>query len=436
MEKLSPFKALSQAFGSVISDLPYYFKSLMFILPLAIVQAVVIGGPFNQVGIQSAIQGLLSLVFMVVGFVIYCAFAYGWYRKILKGEEFIQSPIDFSGHFTLFLKKTFIICLVVFLYFLGLAVPLSLIAFFLHPALSVILGIAGFIYILYLCLGYTFAMPAAALGLNMPIKEAKNEASGYIGGLFLSFLLLSLVGFIVGGISALIVGALTFMMAGSLIVTVIGAVLINIVSYFFTTVGIVIISLFYEHIFGEAPNIEQPTLEPNPAPAPSAPAAPVEPTPAQEPVPETPSEPVPEDEPLEMPPAAPSEPETSSAPEAPVKPATDTIVPPVVASAQAPQDEPLEMPTATPTEAAPVKAAPEAVLETPKEAPVQTPPAEAPMEKPAEKPVETPVEKPVEQPPVKEKAPDPAFKDLDTGGLTLEDDEPEETVKKDPPPTS
>ena len=192
------FTEVGNGIKNVSNNNTFFFKSIMFYLPLALFYSSVSEEMPDGPG------GIAVLIALVVLFIPYImaslVFVLTWHRKFLQDQEEPQQFFQPHGLW-LFFKKVFWIGLIMMLYMIipfAVAVGLA----FVFPPLGLI-GLIGIVVVLYLVAGYYFALPAAAIGVNLKIKKAKEigkpQRANFVGssiaaGLLFGILTLLLMG--------------------------------------------------------------------------------------------------------------------------------------------------------------------------------------------------------------------------------------------------
>lgn len=249
----------------VLQNLPFFVSTLIFVIPLQIILDYfdIMLETKETTGEDNSFELMASLILLIPAFLIYTAYAYSWHKQFLTSEAVNHNPINLTSNYTLFLKKTLWITVITFFIGLLLILPGIAMAFMaitgseLMAAIGMLLMMVGMIIAMYWILPYWLALPAAALGQNIPIKEAKAHSKPHHFRFFLTTCFYGLIFIIVLLIfSFLLVGISTALFGVSFDELDITAqslfrIPLNVVSLLFTAAYVGILCQYYTFLFKE-----------------------------------------------------------------------------------------------------------------------------------------------------------------------------------------
>lgn len=255
MSAIKVFETVGNAYNYTFQNIEYFFRSLIYILPLIVVTNY----------LTSLLEGenppltasLVMLVIFIPTLLANVAFAYTWHNNVLSGNKNVHNPFKFTPDYVLFIKKALWIGFISFFLMLGLIIAgfgLTGALVAAMPPVGFIVGLITFfatLYLLYWLMGYMFALPAAALGKNLKIKDARIDSKPYRLKYVLAIFVAAIPVVVVTLISGIILGLLGLIGPGTnMIIAMIAYIPLSIIQLFGTAIGVVILCNCYKIIFG------------------------------------------------------------------------------------------------------------------------------------------------------------------------------------------
>ncbi len=255
MSAIKVFETVGNAYSYSFQNIEYFFRSMVYILPLIVATNYLTSQLEGDSPSISA--ALVMLVIFIPTFLANAAFAYTWHNNALSGNTGVHNPFKFTSDFVLFIKKALWIAFIGFALMFGVVV----LGFGVTGALAATMPPAGFVaglitlgaivYLMYWLMGYMFALPAAALGKNLKIKDARIDSKPYRLKYVLSIFVAAVPIMIITIVSGIIFSLLGLIGPGSnMIIAVVAYIPLSIIQLFGTTVGVVILCSCYKIIFG------------------------------------------------------------------------------------------------------------------------------------------------------------------------------------------